>query len=100
MLEKKVLSLKISDSLKEKLAMRSKGSGLRCPIPSLSTGRWDDDDIDRVMIGFYERDRLPCNDPIRLVEADGIEFVVIQDWLCDELEGKILDVVNGELTLI
>ncbi|MDJ0951256.1 MAG: hypothetical protein QNJ94_20280 [Alphaproteobacteria bacterium] len=52
------------------------------------------------MIGFYERDELPLNEPVRIIEAGGVEFLIIQDHICDELEGGTLDFVDGRLTLL
>lgn len=97
MLTRRKLSLRLSDALKQKLLVWNQESGLQNPIPSISEGTWDENPTVRLIIGYYEKDLLPTNDPIRIIEADGIEFVIIQDWLCDTLDGKTLDIVSGKL---
>lgn len=99
MLEHKVVNLRVGDFLREKLTDRSLSSGLKNPIPEIIWGRWEDEEEDSYSIGFHERDELPTNDPIRIIEADGIDFLIIQDRICKELEGKTLDIVNGKLSL-
>jgi hypothetical protein len=74
-------------------------SGLQSPLPAILWGRADNEEADSFQIGFYEREELPTSDPVRLVEADGVDFLVIQDWICDELEGKVIDVIDGKLTV-
>lgn len=99
MLEKRIINLEIGKDLRDRLQYRMQQSDLKEPVPSISWGKWDDEKEERFMIGFYERSRLPVWDPVRLIEADGIEFLIIQDWICDELEGKKLDIVDGELSV-
>ena len=102
MLERKVLNLGVSDCLKRKLRERAARSGLTDPLPGILWGKWDDEVEEGYSIGFYERGEIPSDDPIRIVEADGIEFLITQDWICNELDGKVLDLdmVSGELIVI
>lgn len=99
MLPKRVVNLKVGTSLKEMLDQRQLACGLQNPIPAILWGREDSQKEESLVIGFYERDELPEQDPIRIIEADGIEFLVIQDWICDALDGKSLDIVDGKLTV-
>ena len=100
MLEKKVVKLKISNRLREGLRRRIATSSLLNPLPGILLGKKESHSHESLVIGLYERDRIPQEDPIRIIEADGIEFLVIQDWLCDEFEGKLLDEVDGEIRLV
>lgn len=99
MLEKRIVDVTIGKQLRKKLAELAASSGLSNPIPGLTWGKWDDEDEESYFIGFYEKKELPTKDPIRIIEADGIELLIIQDWICEELEGKTLDIVNRKLTL-
>jgi hypothetical protein len=97
MLEKKFLNLKIGLALQEALQKKCVESGLSDPLPGIIWGRWDDENIDTYSIGIYERSNLPYDDPVRIVDANGIEILIIQDWVCDDLTGKVLDISNGKL---
>lgn len=100
MLERKVVNLRLSDRLREELRQRIAASSLSNPLPGILLGKEESQSYESLVIGLYEREKIPKEDPIRLIEADGIEFLVIQDWLCDEFEGKLLDEVDGKLRLI
>jgi hypothetical protein len=100
MLTKKVVSLRISGRLREGLQRRIAASNLSDPLPSVLLGKEVSNTFESLVIGLFERDGIPKDDPIRLIEVDGIEFLVTQDWLCDEFEGKLLDEVDGKIRLI
>ena len=98
MLKKIMVNLKFSKELKEKLLSELRESDLENPISGIDWGRWNSEKNNHYIVGgLYERDKLPIDDPIRIIEADGIEFVIIQDWLCQELEGKYLSIKNGKI---
>ena len=100
MLEKKSINLRIGAKLKKVLAEDLSSSELDDPLPGILWGQWDTETNEHYVIGMYERDELPVDDPVRIIEADGIEFLITQDWICDDLEGKCLDIVNGQLSVI
>lgn len=100
MLDKKTLNTKISDAMKDIIADRQAKSGLTDPVPNISFGRWRDELEEYYALAMYERSRIPINEDIRYIDIDGIEFLIIQDWLCKELDGKLIDVVNGRLTIL
>ena len=99
MLERRVINLRIGDTLRQVLFQRSSASRLEEPVPGILWGKWDGEQHECYSIGFYERKDLPIDDPIRIVEADGIEFVITQDWICDGLSGRTLDITAGVLTV-
>ncbi len=82
------------------IADRLKKSNLQEPVPSILLSYVDNEEDESPFLGIYEREQIPTNDPIRYVDIDGIEFLLIQDWLCEDLDGKIIDVVNGRLTIL
>lgn len=100
MLAKRLLNIKIGDRFRRALEEGSSASGLTDPLPGLLWGKWDDETQEYYSIGFFERSEIPTEDPIRIVEADGIEFLITQDWICEDLEGKGLDIVDGQLSVI
>jgi hypothetical protein len=100
MLEKKTINLKIGENLRKRLQERAHDSGLQNPVPCISWGKWSDEKEERFMIGFNERTRLPIKDPIRFIECDGIEFLIIQDWICEKLDGKKLDFFDGKVAVV
>jgi len=98
MLKKLKVNFKLSRKLKEKLLQELAETDLKNPISGIDWGRWNSEKNDHYIVGgLYERDKLPMDDPIRIIEADGMEFVIIQDWLCQELDGKYLSIKNGQL---
>ncbi len=99
MLETKCLNLKITDRLKKEIENRAVATGLSEPLPGINWGKWDDEKEDYYSIDFYDRRRLPVEDPVRIIVADGVEFLIIQDWICDDLEGKQFDVIDGRLVV-
>jgi hypothetical protein len=99
MLEPQVLDLKVSLRVKEMLELRGAASGLTDPLPAIIWGKWNDETDEDYSIGFYERERLPADDPIRIVTADGVDFLILQEWICDELKGKVLDMIDGRLAV-
>lgn len=94
----KVLRTRIGPALKWALLQRS-GGDLSDPIPGVTWGKAEGDSTERLLLVFHKRDELP-NQPGIIVQADGVEFLVEQDWLCEMLEGKVLDIVRGKLTLV
>ena len=100
MLKKRRLNLRIGARLRTILEERALASGLAKPLPGILWGKWDDEKDEYYSIGFYEGGDLPVNDPIRIIEADGIEFLITQDWICEDLEGKLLDLIQGKLAVL
>lgn len=66
-------------------------AGLRSPILSIKWAKWSDEPIERWIIGFNDRSRVQEG---WLGITPEIEFVVIQEWILDALEGKTLDVTE------
>lgn len=100
MLPPKTLNLRIGDRLRSVLEAKALSSGLVSPMPAILWGKWDDEGEEHYSIGFYDRDNLPISDPVRIVEAGGLQFLILQDWICEAVHGKELDVVDGKLTLV
>jgi hypothetical protein len=101
MLPKRKIDLEISSALEEAVKARLDESGLKNPIAGIDWGRWDDEKEDYLIVGsVYDRDLLPMEEPIQIIDVHGIEFVVVQDWLCEMLEGKRLEVANDKVTIV
>lgn len=98
--DKKILNTQISDAMKNIIFNRKSECELSDPIPSIIWGRCWNEDEENYYLNLYERKQIPISDPIRFVDIDGIEFLIIQDWLCEDFEGKIIDIVEGQLTVI
>jgi hypothetical protein len=64
-------------------------SGLKNPIPTFHWSRVRGEPQEQLMIGLYERENVREG---WLGIADAFQFVVIQEWLFDRLDGKTLDV--------
>ena len=97
MLPKINTNIQMSSNLKETVTRECDESGLNSPLPSILWGNDGGNSEEYFMLGLYERNLVPSDEPIRIIEIEGMEFLIIQDWICDELEGKILDIENGKL---
>ena len=86
--------------LKEVLEQRRQKCGLKNPVPGILLGTSDDDAEERYMLGFYERDELPIHDPVTLVQFGDIDLLIPQSEVLDELEGKVLEIIDGRLAII
>ena len=99
MLQKKTIRCQLSPAFKDRIKEHVGSSDLSIPVPSISWGKWEDETDEHFFLGYYERSQLPEQDPIRFVEIDDIEFIIIQDWICDKLEGKRLDINEHGIVL-
>ena len=100
MLEKRSLNTRIGSRLRTMIADYARESGLKDPVASLAMGRSDDDPDESIFFGYYERGEIPEEEPMRFIEADGIEFLITQDWLCDELDEMLVDFVDGRVVAL
>ena len=100
MLNKKILNTQISEEMKKIILSRLSDSKLSNPVPSIMFGSHGNEEDESYFLSVYDREEIPTSEPIAFVEIDGIEFLIIQGWLCDELETKIIDIENGRLTVI
>ncbi|HZR02002.1 MAG TPA: hypothetical protein VFA81_02370 [Burkholderiales bacterium] len=89
------VNLKLSDRAKEHISELMAHSGLKSPILSIKWAKWNDEPTEHWVIGFYERERVQEG---WLGKAPEFEFVVIQEWVFDSLDGKLLDI--GEAGVI
>lgn len=84
------LRLQLTDRARKWFDDYMSTSGLKDPIPCLQWSRVRGDSHEQLMIGLYERDRVREG---WLGIAGEFRFVVIQEWLFDQLEGKTLDAI-------
>jgi|SRR5215831_924485 len=84
------ISLRLTDRAQEWIKNFTENAGLREPIPLLQWSRIRGEEHEQLMIGVYERANVREG---WLGIADGFQFVVIQEWLFDRLDGKTLDAI-------
>lgn len=63
-------------------------STVRNPIAGVIWGKWTTEEAEHWSIGVYDRDTVEG----WLVRSPNLEFVVVQDFLIERLNGKVLDV--------
>lgn len=91
---------RIGEKLRMVLKQRSQRCGLSDPVPGILLGTSDDDEQERYMLGFYERDELPVDDPVTLVQTEGIDLLIPQARVLELLAGNTLEIIDGRLTVI
>ena len=84
------LSLQITDRARTWINDYTQRAGLRDPIPLFQWSRIRGEDNEQLMIGVYERGNVREG---WLGIAGDFQFVVIQEWLFDRLDGKTLDAI-------
>ena len=84
------LTVHLTDQAREWIEQFKAKSGLRKPIPSFQWSRVRGEPKEKLMIGLYEMDNVQEG---WLGIAGEFQFVVIQEWLFDRLDGKTIDVV-------
>jgi hypothetical protein len=99
MLGKRSINLQVGATLRGVIADRARNSGLRNPIPEIFWGRWTDEEDEAYFLGFHDRSRLPVDDPVFIIDANGLEFLLIQTDLYARLEGKTIDIVDNVITV-
>lgn len=90
----------VGKHLRKVIEERSRESGLDSPIPGILIGTSEDDPIERYMLGFYDRQQLPVNDPVALVQVDGLEVLIIQERVLRALDGKTIDIIGNEIAIL
>ncbi len=76
------------------------GKGLKNPLPGLLWGCDSDDRRERLYLGMYEKSKFTDEVPFIFINADGQEFLIFQEWLCEMLDGKELEIVEGRLSVL
>ena len=61
---------------------------------SIKWGKWNDESVERWIIGFHERDKIHEG---WIGFAPEFDFVVIQEWILDSVEGKTIDIENDDI---
>ena len=84
--------IRVAKELCEKIRFRASASGLRDPVAAIIEGQWDNDIRMRLHLAFYERDQIPIDEPLEIVDADGMELLIIQKEILAKL-------ANGRLEL-
>lgn len=86
--ERKV-NLQLTERAKQYVERYKASARLGSPILSIKWAKWSDEPAERWVIGFHDRNRLQEG---WLGITPEFEFVVIQEWILDSLDGKTLDV--------
>ena len=90
------LRLRFSKRFKEYLTKQKKRNSLGNPIPAIMF--WSSDgDEEELELAFYDKDNLPSMDSFRRFESDGIEYLVPQPQIHDDLDGRVLDIKDGKI---
>jgi hypothetical protein len=93
--ERKV-SLQFTERAKDYIERFKATAGLRDPILTIKWSKWSDEPFERWMIGFNDRSRVQEG---WLGITPELEFVVIQEWVLDALEGKTLDITKEGVSI-
>jgi len=91
MFGKRHLALQLTSHARKWIDDYKAKSGLRDPIPTIHWSRVRGEAEEQLMIGLYEYDNVREG---WLGIAEDFQFVVIQEWLFDRLEGKTLDLIH------
>lgn len=91
--------VRISDEIKEKIMTRSTRSGLRNPIAGIVEGQWSDENELALYLGFYERDEIPKEDEIEIVDAGGMELLITQRHVLNRLLDGVLTLDDGRIVI-
>lgn len=94
--ERKV-NLRLTERAKNYIEQFRARAGLPSPILSIKWAKWSDEPAERWIIGFNDRSRVREG---WLGVTTEMEFVVIQEWVLDALEGKTLDVTEQGIVAI
>ena len=90
------LRLRFSERFKEHLNKLKASSSLGSPIPAIMFGSSDGRE-EELKLAFYDKDDLPSLDMFHVFEIDGIEYLVPQSQIHDDLDGRVLDIKDGKI---
>lgn len=93
MLEAKTVDFQLTKSAKDAIQHRLDACDFPSPMPGIIWGKWEDEPSHRWHIGFYEREKLIEG---WIIKASGLEFYTYQDWVISQLNGKVLDYLDGK----
>lgn len=93
--ERKV-NLQLSGRAREFIERYKAVSGLRSPILGLTWGRFSEESEERWSIGFYDRKDVREG---WLGITPEFEFVVIQEWILDAVQNRVMD-VDGDQGIV
>lgn len=89
----------VTDDAKEALREFMRSSGFEDPVPGILWGELKEQERTDFVFGLYERETLVSEFPGYFIEGSGVEFVVPQDFLVENLHGKTLDYINGRYVI-
>ena len=95
----KELRLRIGPALKWAILQRT-AADPSDPMPGITSAISDNEEGKHLALAFYDRERLPSDEAVMLIEAEGLELLITEEWICDMLNGKQLDIVRGKLTVL
>lgn len=96
------IDLKISDSAKRSLKEWMKASGMAFPVPGIVWAEFPDAGMHADwVVGLYEREKISAESPgFFLSDGDLDLFVPQESFATDRLKGAMLDLVNGQYTIL
>jgi hypothetical protein len=89
-------TLKVTDVALGEIRHKLADSVLENPVPGLVWGKWDNEETDTWHIGFYELKNATLG---KFLEASGITFYLLQYWMAEELEGKVVDIRDKKIVI-
>lgn len=92
--------IRITEQLRRKITDRASRSRLRDPVVGLIHGHWEGDNQSRFHLAFYERDQIPTDDPVEIVDAGGLEILIVQEELLPKLEHGRLGLEGGVIVIL
>ena len=90
------LSIRFSKKFKEHLNEQKKLRSIRRPIAAIMFVSLDGREEELILM-FYDKDKLPSAEEFRTFYSDGTEFLVPQEQIHDELDGRALDFRDGKI---
>ena len=90
------VNLKITSRAREAIERYKQSSKLANPLLKIGWGKWSDETTERWTIGFYDRNKIQEG---WVGSTDEFEFVVIQEWILDALDGKTIDISESGITV-
>lgn len=88
--------LKLSERAKARIEELKANTSVKSPILSIKWAKWSDEPTEHWVIGLNDRDRVREG---WIGQAPDFEFVVIQEWVLDALDGKVLDIEETGVTV-
>lgn len=92
------MEIRFSKKFKEHISEQKKASQIEKPIPAIMLASLDGRKETLVLV-FYDEENLPSMDEFCKFHCDGIEFLVPQLQIHDDLNGRILDISDGKIFL-